>query len=348
VTTRSSKRVGSRLWALPVGAFIGIVLAACGGGASQSPPAQSLAPIKLSFGTAPGITGGALAAIADDQGLWAKFGIDVENVGFTSGGPLVTAIAAGQLDVGYIGNGAMWGPATGLGTLLVPSEVSLETFIFAQPNAGVATLADLRGHTVATPEGSAGDLLLLLALQRANIAASDIQKVNMDPPTLVSAFSAGQVDAASIWTPPYAEIRKSIPDVVTLAGNRDYPDVKFFGGIIANNDLVKNQPEALVRVLKVFIAANDFRKEHLDETVKITAAYTGLPEDTLADAADNVQFLSSVEFHDATSSGDVYDWASGLIGLQVEAGKLPSVPDPKTYINVDLYDQAFKEMQSGG
>jgi NitT/TauT family transport system substrate-binding protein len=311
-------------------------------------PTDSLTPIRRSFGTAPGITGGALAAIANAQGLWEKYGIDVELVPFTSGGPLVTAIAAGQLDTGSIGHGAMWGPASGLGTLLVPSEVSLETFIFAQPSVGVSTLADLRGHSVATPEGSAGDLLLLLALERAGMAVSDIEKVNMDPPTLVSAFAAGQVDAASIWTPPYAEIRKSVAGVVELAGTRDYADVKFFGGIIANNDLVQRNPDVLVRLLKVFIDANDFRKNNIEETVKITAAETGLPEDTLADAAANVQFLSSVEFHDATSSGDVYDWADGLIGLQVQAGKLDAVPDPMTYINVDLYDQAFMEMQPGG
>ena len=47
--------------------------------------------------------------------------------------------------------------------------------------AGVRTLADLKGKKVGAPEGTSGDMLLRLALRKQGMAISDIQLIRMDP-----------------------------------------------------------------------------------------------------------------------------------------------------------------------
>ncbi len=313
------------------------------GATTTAAPATTQVEVeRIRFGWIPGITGGAIAAIAETQGLWEKYGLEVELVEFNAGSPLVTAMAAGQLDVGYIGNGAMWGPAQGLATILVPDELSLETFILAQPDSGIESIEDLAGHSIGLPEGSAGDLLLTAALNRVGLTEDDVEKVPMDPPTLVAAFSAGQIEAAAIWTPPAAQIEEAVPDVVRLAGNRDFPDEKFFGAIIVNNEFLDVNPAALDRFLRVFIEANDFRHDNMDEAVAITSEFTGLPVEALADAAENVEWFSSEEFFEITSSGEFIDWVESLMTLQAQVGNLDEIPDAAAFVNVDPFIAAFE------
>ena len=303
-------------------------------------PTQALSPIKLRFGYIPGLTGGAIAAVGEHLGLWAKYGLDVQLVKFTSGPPLLTAMAAGQLDVGYIGNGAMWGPPKGLATIIAIDEISLETFIIAQPGSGVTRLADLRGKTVGTPTGSAGDLLLELALSSVGLTNADIVKLNMDPATVVSSFVSGKIDVASIWTPPETQILQSVPNAIIVAGNRNFPNTKFVGAMIASNGIVKNNPEAVRRFLGAFIEANDYRKANLQETIGITSAFLGIPADQLAATAKNIQFLSSDELFAANQSGETLKWIESLVALFPKTGQLTTIPSPSTYVNLDLFNEA--------
>ena len=57
--------------------------------------------------------GTSLTAIANDQGLWAKHGLEPELKVFTNGPIQIQALGAGSLDFGYVGPGALWLPASG-------------------------------------------------------------------------------------------------------------------------------------------------------------------------------------------------------------------------------------------
>ena len=185
--------------------------------------------------------GASIAGIASDQGLWAKHGIDADIKVFTNGPIQVQALGANSLEFGYLGPGALWLPASGKAKIIAVNDVGFSDRVIAQ--AGIKSVADLKGKKVAVPAGTSGDMLLRLALAKAKMTIGDIEVVQMDPSTLVAAFSSKQVDAAGIWYPFVGIIKKRVPDLVELSKNDDFfPETTFPSVFIARNDLVEKIP----------------------------------------------------------------------------------------------------------
>ena len=88
--------------------------------------------------------------------------------------------------------------------------------------AGFRTMADLKGKKVGVPEGTSGDMLLPLALQREGLSIKDVELVRMDPSTVVAAFASRQIDAAGIWYPLISVIEERVPDLVEIAKSTDF------------------------------------------------------------------------------------------------------------------------------
>ncbi len=163
------------------------VLAATGLAQAQAKKTIRVGYIADYFGTS-------LTAIAKDQQLWAKHGLEPDMKVFTNGPIQIQALGAGSLDFGYIGPGALWLPASGKAKIVAINVIGLADRVIAQ--AGFKTMADLKGKKVGVPQGTSGDMLLRLALAKAGMRLSDVETIKMDPSTVVSAFASKQIDAA--------------------------------------------------------------------------------------------------------------------------------------------------------
>lgn len=309
---------------------------ACSGGASG---ADGDGTIEVSFGYIPDFNGTSLLAIAEDQGLWEKHGIDATTSSFTNGPLQVQALGTGDLDFGYIGPGAFWLPASGQAKIVALNTLGRADRVVAQP--GTESVEDLAGKTVAVPEGTSGDMILTLALAGAGMTKDDVELVPMEPPAIVSALSSGQVDAAGFWYPALATVKEQVPDLVELAQNTDFEEtVAFPTAFVAGNDVVADDPEKVDAVLKVLREAMDYRSEHLDETIQLTADFNDLePADVEADAA-NVDVLSAQEADALTQDGTADTWLTGMQDYFVGAGQLPEAVDPGEFYLGDQFVQA--------
>lgn len=321
-------------------ALAGLVLVlsvgACSGGASG---ADGDGTLEVSFGYIPDFNGTSLLAIAEDQGLWEKHGIDATTSSFTNGPLQVQALGTGDLDFGYIGPGAFWLPASGQAKIVALNTLGRADRVVAQP--GTESVEDLAGKTVAVPEGTSGDMILTLTLAEAGMTKDDVELVPMEPPAIVSALSSGQVDAAGFWYPALATVKEQVPDLVELAQNTDFEEtVAFPTAFVAGNDVVADDPEKVDAVLKVLREAMDYRSEHLDETIQLTADFNDLePADVEADAA-NVDVLSAQEADALTQDGTADTWLTGMQDYFVGAGQLPEAVDPGEFYLGDQFVQA--------
>lgn len=68
-------------------------------------------------------------------------------------------------------------------------------------NIDIATVADLKGRTVAFEEGSVSQFFVNALLRRAGLTQDDIKMVNMTATDAGVAFAANRVDAAVTWEP---------------------------------------------------------------------------------------------------------------------------------------------------
>lgn len=211
-----------------------VAMAGCssggGGGGASSGTNAPPKPLSINVGyIATSINGNSIIAVANQKKLWAKAGLDVNVVPFTDGPTSIAAMQSGQIDIGYIGSGAVWLPATGKATVIAPNEISTGDVVLARPDAGIKNLQDLKGKTIGFPQGGTGEMIMDLALEKAGLGATDVKEIAMAPASVVTAFIGKQIDAAGIFSPLSAQILQTAPDTITLAKNTDFPDVAFMG-----------------------------------------------------------------------------------------------------------------------
>lgn len=311
-------------------------LASCGSTGSSG----SGDTTTITFGYTPDFNGASLLAVAEENGLWEKEGLKAEPQSFTNGPLQVQALGTGDLDFGYIGPGAMWLPASGKASVLTVSGVGQADRVIAQ--AGITSIEDLAGKKVAIPEGTSGDMIVQLALKQAGMSIEDIEKVAMDPATVVSAFASGQVEAAGIWYPMIGTIKEQVPDLVELAQNADFADVMQFPNVmITGKDYPAENEETTLKVLRVLRAAMDFRVENLDKTIELTAAMIDSDAEAVATDANNAQYFSATELDGLIAEGTVETWLQSMNDYFDENGKVEGDPvAPADYYTFDLFTKA--------
>jgi NitT/TauT family transport system substrate-binding protein len=331
-------KLRNKLLGVAAASALALGLTACGGGDGGADGADAIA---VDFGYIGDFNGASLLAVAEQEGIWEEHGLDVTTSVFTNGPLQIQALGTGDLDFGYIGPGAMWLPASGQAKVVAINTLGEADRVVAQP--GITSMQDLRGRTVAVPEGTSGDMILTLALEAAGMTADDIERVPMEPSAIVAALSSRQVDAAGFWYPALATVRQQVPDLVELAQNTDFAGtVAFPTAFVAGNDVVANEPEKVDRVLAALREAMQYRTDQPGPTIEATAAMLGIEAAQVEADAGNVQVLPVEELDRLTADGTVQKWFAGMNEYFVEAGKLDAPVEPSQYYTGDLFTSAGK------
>ncbi|MEV0219559.1 aliphatic sulfonate ABC transporter substrate-binding protein [Streptomyces sp. NPDC050704] len=325
----SRSTVRHALTALPAAFVLSLSVSACGSGSGDDSTVR--------FGYIGDYNGASLLAVAEEQGLWKKAGLTVEAKAFNNGPVQIQALGAGDLDYGYIGPGAMWLPASGQSKIIAINTLTYADRVIGQP--GMESMKDLKGKKIGVPEGTSGDMILNMALEEAGMTDKDIAKVNMDPSTIVSAFSSGQIDGAGFFYPAIDTIKKKVPDLVEVAGTEDTGD-SFPTAFVAGNKVPEEKNSKVVEVLR---QANDWRRAHPEETIALTAKLLEVSEAQTKADASHVRTLSTADLVAKSKSGEVDKWLRSLGDFFVRNKQLDENPDPGEYYAGDLYEKAQGE-----
>lgn len=316
--------------------FLGLA-AAMSLGLAETARAQD--KVHVNFGYIPDDAVGSLVGIANAQDLWTKYGVDANLVSFTNGPSQVVAMEAGSLDAGFVGPGAMWLPAAGRAKVIGVNILDFGNVVLGQPGGG-ADMNSLRGKAIGVPEGTSGEMILLQALAKAGMTVDDIQKVNLDPATLVPAFISGQVDAAAIWYPPASTIMEKVPGTKVLASDAQfYPELAPVSAFVASAEAVKNNREGLVRLMAVLSAAMDYRVDNPDEAAKMTAQITGLSVEVAGSVlkSDRIKLFKADELVEATKAGRIVEWLNARNELFVKLKKIETAVPAQDYYLADIF-----------
>jgi NitT/TauT family transport system substrate-binding protein len=316
-----------------VTATLTATLTACGGDSEGSDGAT-----KVTFGYIGDFNGTSLLAVAEQEGMWEEAGLEVETKVFTDGPTQIQALGAGSLDYGYIGPGAVWLPASGQADIIAVNTLGGADRVIAQP--GITSIEDLKGKKVGVPEGTSGDMILGLALEAAGMSKDDVELVPMDPPTIVSAFGSGQIDAAGIFYPLIDSIKEQVPDLVELAQNSDFEaDFAFPTSFVAGDEA---DDETTTEVVKVLREAMDYRAENTSDAIAATAEMLDQDVEAVERDASHNQLLTAAELDAATEDGTADGWFSSLQDFFVSAGKLEAPVDPSEFYRGDDFVAAGK------
>jgi NitT/TauT family transport system substrate-binding protein len=317
-----------------------LIIAGCGNTTSTN----SAAPTSLRIGYIADMHGGAIISVANHENYWSQYGVQPEAQSFLSGPPEITAIAAGKLDIAYIGPGAEWLAASGKATIITVDSLNVGDFLLAQPGSGINNLADLKGKTVGVPLGTSGEMILRLALQRVGLTEKDVQLRPLDPASVVTAFISGKIDAAAIWSPLTTQIEQRVPGTkVLIDDSAFFPTYSFPQMWVASPSLVKNHPDEIEKFLKVFAQANDYRDSHLSQVVQWTATLAQAPAAGLQAQTTTTQWLTSSQIAQDNQNGTTYHWFNGLNNVFVQMKRLSTPGNPQDFVNIDLFDKVVQQ-----
>lgn len=140
--------------------------------------------------------------VAFHKGYFDKVGLNVELAPYSSGGVMVPALAAGEVDITWFfpfPSLTAYARGVALEVILLDHAPQTAERLIAQENE--TNVSSLKGKPIGVTFGSSGHHSLLTALKQAGLTPNDVTLVNLKPSEIVPAFSAGKIDAAWTWEP---------------------------------------------------------------------------------------------------------------------------------------------------
>jgi taurine transport system substrate-binding protein len=174
------------------------------------------------------------AAFPDSKIEWKQF---------DSGGSVNEAIAADDIDFGLAGSSPV---ARGLSQPLeyqvpwIHDVIGKAEALVAKE--GITDVAQLKGKKIATPLASTAHYSLLAVLEKAGLQQKDVKIIDAEPPDIAAAWERGDIDAAYVWNPVLAQLKKN-------------------GTELANSEELSKEGKP---TYDLAVVANSFAEEHPD------------------------------------------------------------------------------------
>ncbi len=228
---------------------------------------------------------GNVQALLTAAGVLDELPYRIEWPEFVAAAPLLEAVNAGALDLGFAGD-APFAFAAAAGTPMKAVAAFEGTMasagddedgglaILVKKDSAIRSLADLRGKQIATTRGSVGHFLVLYALSKAGIAASDVTFAFLLPQDGKSALEGGWVDAWSTWDPYVATAQLEGGTRSLVNGRSLYAG---FGFLIASDEAIRTKRALIEDFIPRQRRAFDWRGGHVADFAKIFSTQTGLP-----------------------------------------------------------------------
>jgi aliphatic sulfonates family ABC transporter substrate-binding protein len=210
-----------------------------------------------------------LLGVVKARGALAARGLDVDWVEFPGGTQLLEAMQAGRIDLGVVGEGppvvaqAARAPIVYLGAEPPAPE---DEAIIVPADSPIASVADLKGKTIALNKGANVELLLLRALEEAGLRADDVRIAFVPPMGARAAFEGREIDAWAIWNPLLASMLHSGGARVLRDGRGLCANVAYYIGTRA---LAAERPELMRSFLDEVRAVGQWANEHRDEVAAL-------------------------------------------------------------------------------
>lgn len=269
--------------------------------------------------------------VADQQGLYEEKNISVELVQFNNGGDLMTAMASGDVDVGYVGiSPVLSSVAAGVPAKVISAAQVEGSGIVVTDDSGISSGSDLAGKTIATPgEASIQHVLLSYYLKQNGLSLDDINESAMKVPSINDALKTNNIPGA-ITFQPYVSIAEANDNIEVLADSSEILPGHPCCVVVASEDFLNNNEDTAKEIIAIHENATAFINDNIangttDEVVKL------LPEDIVTDADVEAESLESFPFISGLDESYKTN-VQAFQQLEVELGILnETIPPEKLY-----------------
>ena len=215
------------------------------------------------------------ALIADKKGFYAAEGLNVDIKSFNDGPLLQQAVAAGDLDIAYVGSPPVYHWfSRGLESKILAQVNYGQAAVIANAKSPIAAVGDLRGKKLAgVAKGSGMDVLLrgYVLKEKARLDPDqEVTIINMPAANMNAALEHHEVDAAFSWEPFVSQSLLRGTSKLVLDVNRELPQYPWYV-VISLPSTLKNRPDDVTKLLRAHLKAIAFLQTHPEESNQIIA-----------------------------------------------------------------------------
>jgi NitT/TauT family transport system substrate-binding protein len=276
-------------------------------------------------------------------GSFAKSGLELELVQFTTGLELFQAMIGGSLDMLSTGAVVSNFPARGQGKVFLINNIEYATAqLWVSPD--IKTVADLKGQKISTTAGTTAHVFLDKALRAANLdPAKDVQIVNQRMAEAVTSFVSGAVPAVALWVPFDVTVRQKVQGARKLVdASAFYPQAAIIGGWATRADYYEKNRNVIQQLIGGWAEANDHLLSKTDEALESLqkSQYQQVPLPDLKEQFKASKYFKAAEWRTMYQDGTVTKWLQQVTDFFAQTGNIPNpVPastyfDPKPYLDV--------------
>lgn len=289
-------------------------------------------PLRIAISAWAGVE---VAELAAALGLYAKHGVEVRMVRFSTYSDSLAALRGGKVDAGmHTLDDVIRSTAAGRDArvVLVTDASFGGDGLVARKE--IRTLADLKGRRVGVEVGTVGHYSLLQILKRAGLTLGDITVVSIPAWEIKEAFLAGTIDAGVTWE-PYLSASAAEGGGRVLITSRDYPDTILTTMAFAA-EVVRDRPGDVRRVLAAYFEAFDFLRAHPREADEIMAKAEGIGVEEFLEHAKGLRYLDLAANKRLFADGRLAALTADIGAFLRGAGLIRATPDPKVLLDGTL------------
>lgn len=231
-----------------------------------------------------------------DKGYFKEEGLDVTLLPVETGEKGLNALLFGQADAAGaaptpIAQSAVRGDR--IAVIATIAEIREANVIIAKKGGGIAGPGDLRGKTVAVPQGTGAAFFLHIYLVAHYINPAEVRIVDIAPEKIVDALLEDQVEAVCTWSPYKLMLLEKLgANAVVLAD----PDLYLQTiNLVTTRDLAARSPERIEKFLRGVVRADNFIKENPRESRAIMAKRIGIESDLYEREWSHYNFTAVLE-----------------------------------------------------
>jgi NitT/TauT family transport system substrate-binding protein len=271
--------------------------------------------------------------IGKEKGIWAKYNLDVESIGFGGDARLQQAMAANSIDFSLGSGPGMGFLAKGVPALTVAAMANepLAMGLTIGKNSPIKSDDDLKGTTVSVSTGGSLTFWLVREFSRQKgWGPNGMKTVPLGANTAqVAALRSGQVQGIVSSSSIGYMLEKTGDGRVLIEFGEHVKDFHTHV-VFATKEIIARRPDAVRRFLAGWVDVIAFMAANREETIKLVMPVSGLPQDIQTREYDKAMPMMSRDLHFRPKALDTL--RRSLVELEI----LPREPDMKT-----LYTEEF-------
>lgn len=284
-----------------------LALSACGGGATagaEDGSGSASEPVQVGYFP---LVHTSTAVNADETGIFADNGLDVELVQTQGGAAAIPALVAGSVDFTYSNyTSALLAVEQGLPLRLVSGNDvgSADHGIFVAADSGIETIADLKGKTFAVNNlQNIGTVAIKSLMEEAGLSAEDVKLVEMPYPDMQAALERSTVDA--IWQVEPFQASAEAAGLVKLGDLFTGPVEDMpVAGWVTTEAFAKENPEAVAAFKASIEASAEELQDNRERLVELVPTFTKVTADVV-EAVEMPHFQGELDVAQLQKTADL-------------------------------------------